>query len=66
MHLPFVCCTQVVPKRSNIPGMSAEAMYMRGRGRGRGRGGFRGGYRGSGYRGGYRGGYGGPQRWSPY
>ncbi|OSX78018.1 hypothetical protein BU14_0125s0006 [Porphyra umbilicalis] len=57
---------KVVPKRSNVPGMSAEAMYMRGRGRGRGRGSFRGGYRGSGYRGGYRGGYGGPQRWAPY
>lgn len=58
---------KVVPKRSNVPGMSAEAMFMRGRGRGRGRGGFRGGgYRGGGYRGGYRGGYGGPQRWAPY
>lgn len=58
---------KVVPKRSNVPGMGAEAMYMRGRGRGRGRGGFRGGgYRGGGYRGGYRGGYGGPQRWAPY
>ncbi|EGD94005.1 hypothetical protein TESG_01534 [Trichophyton tonsurans CBS 112818] len=41
---------KVVPKRTNLPGMT------RGRGRGRGRGGFgrgipRGGYRGGGYRG---------------
>ena len=51
---------QVVPKRTNLPGMS------RGRGRGgfRGRGGYgrggfppRGGYRGGGYRGRGRGGY---------
>ncbi|KAK9459421.1 uncharacterized protein V1516DRAFT_679867 [Lipomyces oligophaga] len=45
---------KVVPKRTNVPGMSAR----RGRGRGRGRG-FRGGYRG-GFRGRGRGGY------SPY
>ncbi|OGM44162.1 putative ubiquitin-protein ligase (Rsp5) [Aspergillus bombycis] len=53
--------TQVVPKRTNLPGMS------RGRGRGgfRGRGFFRGGYppRG-GYRGGYRGGRG--RGYAPY
>ncbi|GAA5891570.1 hypothetical protein JCM5296_004261 [Sporobolomyces johnsonii] len=52
---------KVVPKRTNLPGMSA-----RGRGRGRGRGGYRGGYQGhGGYspyarggRGGFRGGRG--------
>ncbi|KAL4999574.1 hypothetical protein BDV10DRAFT_164561 [Aspergillus recurvatus] len=42
---------KVVPKRTNLPGMSS-----RGRGRGRGRGYGRGGFaRGGGYRGGYRG-----------
>ena len=54
---------KVVPKRTNIPGMS--------RGRGRGRGGGRGffGGRGGGYvpRGGYRGGYRGRGRgYTPY
>lgn len=58
---PHLTRTQVVPKRTNVPGMT------RGRGRGgfRGRGFFRGGYppRG-GYRGGYRGGRG--RGYAPY
>jgi polyadenylate-binding protein 2 len=41
---------KVVPKRTNLPGMSS-----RGRGRGRGRGYGRGGFPRGGYRGGYRG-----------
>ncbi|EAU30704.1 polyadenylate-binding protein 2 [Aspergillus terreus NIH2624] len=50
--------SEVVPKRTNLPGMS----------RGRGRGGFRGrGYRGGFPRGGYRGGYRGRGRgYAPY
>lgn len=59
--VPFCQLTrmQVVPKRTNLPGMS------RGRGRGgfRGRGFFRGAPRG-GYRGGYRGGRG--RGYAPY
>ena len=57
------CSKQVVPKRTNVPGMT--------RGRGRGRGGGRGGFgRGGGGfppRGGYRGGYRGRGRgYMPY
>lgn len=58
---PSICALssfplQVVPKRTNVPGMQRG---RGGRGGGRGRGGFFGGGRGGGYspRGGYRGGY---------
>ena len=61
---------QVVPKRTNLPGMARGGRG--GRGAPRGRGGFGGGY-GRGYdrgyppRGGYRGGYRGrPRGYAPY
>lgn len=58
------CDAQVVPKRTNLPGMTRG-----GRGRGAPRGGGRGGFPRGGYapRGGYRGGYRGRGRgYAPY
>lgn len=59
-HIAMLTCTQVVPKRTNVPGMTARGRGRGGFPRGGGRGGFPPAYRGgyaprAGYRGGYRG-----------